>query len=150
MDLSKVFDTLNHNILIAKLGDYGFERNSLSFMKSYLSDRQQRVLINNHFSSWGKMFAGVLEVSILWSLLFKIFNNDLFLFVSSSYISNYADDNTLYASDFNLKEVKNCSVLILMQSQNGFMKTTWLLMLGSVISCVLEKIQEMKLSTSMV
>ena len=150
MDLSKVFDTLNHNILIAKLGDYGFERNSLFFMKSYLSDRQQRVLINNHFSSWGKMFAGVLEVSILWSLLFKIFNNDLFLFVSSSYISDYADDNTLYASDFNLKEVKNCSVLILMQSQNGFMKTTWLLMLGSVISCVLEKIQEMKLSTSMV
>ena len=66
MELSKVSDTLNHNILIAKLGDYGFERNSLSLMKSYLSDRQQRILINNHFSSWGKMFAGVLEVSILF------------------------------------------------------------------------------------
>ena len=36
MDLSKIFDTLNHNLFIAKLGAYGFERDSLSFMKSYL------------------------------------------------------------------------------------------------------------------
>ena len=43
MDLLKTFDTLNHNLLIAKLGAYGFERDSLSVMKSYLNDRQQRV-----------------------------------------------------------------------------------------------------------
>ena len=54
MDLSKVFDTLNHNLLIAKLGAYGFERESLSFMKSYLKDRQQRVRVNGNFSSWAK------------------------------------------------------------------------------------------------
>ena len=51
MDLSKAFDTLNHNLLIAKLGAYGFERDSLSFMKSYLKDRQQQVRVNNNFSS---------------------------------------------------------------------------------------------------
>ena len=51
MDLSKVFETLNHNLLIAKLGAYGFERDSLSFMKSYLNDRQQRVRVTNNFSS---------------------------------------------------------------------------------------------------
>ena len=54
MDLSKAFDTLNHNLLIAKLGAYGFEKDSLSVMKSYLNDRQQRVRINNNFSSWEK------------------------------------------------------------------------------------------------
>ena len=54
MDLSKAFDTLNHNLLIAKLGAYGFERDSLSFMKSYLKDRQQRFRVNNNFSSWKK------------------------------------------------------------------------------------------------
>ena len=54
MDLSKVLDTLNHRLLIAKLGAYGFERDSLSFMKSYLKDRQQRVRVNNNFSSWEK------------------------------------------------------------------------------------------------
>ena len=43
MDLSKTFDTLNHNLLIAKLEAYGFDRDSLSFMKSFLSDSRQRV-----------------------------------------------------------------------------------------------------------
>ena len=65
MDLSKTFDTLNHNLLIAKLEAYGFERDSLSFMKSYLSDRQQRVRVNNNFSSWEKIIAGVPQGSIL-------------------------------------------------------------------------------------
>ena len=59
MVLSKAFDTLNHNLLIAKLGAYGFERDSLYFMKSYLKDRQQRVRVNNNFSSWEKIIAGV-------------------------------------------------------------------------------------------
>ena len=108
MDLSKAFDTLNHNLLIAKLGAYGFERDSLSFMKSYLKDRQQRVRVNNNFSSWEKIIAGVPQGSILGPLLFNIFINDLFVFVSSSNLSNYADDITLYASGFNLEEVKKC------------------------------------------
>ena len=90
---------MNRNLLIAKSGAYGFERDSLSFMKRYLNDRQQRV--NNNFRFWGKVIAGVPQGLIS-------FINDLFLFVSSSCLSNYADDNTLYDSGFNLEEVKNC------------------------------------------
>ena len=108
MDFSKAFDTLKHNLLIAKIGAYGFERDSLSFMKSYLNDRQQRVRVNNNFSSWEKIIAGVPQGSILGPLLFNIFINDLFLFVSSSNLSTYADDNTLYASGLNLEEAKIC------------------------------------------
>ena len=51
MNLLKAFDTLSHNLLIAKLGASGFERDSLSFMKGYLKDRQERVRVNNNFSS---------------------------------------------------------------------------------------------------
>ena len=51
MDLSKAFDTLNHNLLIVKLEAYGFERESLSFMKSYLSDRRRNGLDNSFIES---------------------------------------------------------------------------------------------------
>ena len=62
--------------------------------------------MNSNFSYWQEIIAGVPQGSILGSLLFNIFVNDLFLFVSSSNQSNYADDNTLYTSGYNLKEVK--------------------------------------------
>ena len=105
MDLSKAFDTLNHNLLNAKVWAYGWERDSLSLMKSYLKDRQQRVCVNNNFSSWEKVIAGVPQGLILVPLLFNIFIDDLFVFASSFNLSNYADDSTLYASGFNLEEV---------------------------------------------
>ena len=70
MDLSKVFETLNHNLLIAKLGAYGFERDSLSFMKKYSNDRQQQVRVNKNFSFWEIIIAGVPQGSILELLLF--------------------------------------------------------------------------------
>ena len=97
MDLSKAFDTMNHDLLIAKLGAYGFQKDTLSFMKSYLTKRRPRVRVNSNFSAWERIISGVLQGSILGPLLFNIFLNDLFLFVENSDLSNYADDNTLYS-----------------------------------------------------
>ena len=94
MDLSKAFDALNHKLLIAKLGAYGFDIKALYYIKSYLGNRKQRVRVNSNFSAWQEIIAGVSQDSILGSLLFNIFLNDLFVFVSSSNLSNYADDNT--------------------------------------------------------
>ena len=54
MDLSKAFDTINHELLIAKLHAYGFEKSALSIVSDYLSDRWQRVKIDSSFSSWPK------------------------------------------------------------------------------------------------
>ena len=62
MDLSKAFDTINHNLLLAKLKAYGFSKQALSFMCSYLKNRRQRVQINNKFSSLKEVIAGFHKV----------------------------------------------------------------------------------------
>ena len=62
MDLSKAFDTLNHELLIAKLAAYGFDKSSLRLIKSYLSNRWQRTKINKSYSSWSKLLTGVPQV----------------------------------------------------------------------------------------
>ena len=105
MDLSKAFDTLNHNLLLAKLDAYGFSFNAIKFVQSYLLDRFQRVNINNNFSEWCKILLGVPQGSILGPLLFNIFINDIFCFIQDTYICNFADDNSLYSIEDNLKQV---------------------------------------------
>ena len=59
MDLSTAFDTLNHELLIAKLNAYGFSHNSLTILYSYLSNRWQRTEIKNSFSTWAEILQGV-------------------------------------------------------------------------------------------
>ena len=107
MDLSKAFDTINHDLLLAKLKAYGFSHNALAFMLSYLKNRSHRVNINNNFSTWGEIIAGVSQGSILGHLLFNIFINGIFYFKYKSYLSNYADDNVLYTFASNMTEVKD-------------------------------------------
>ena len=72
-DLSKAFDCLPHDLIVAKLHAYGFSTESLRLIKSYLTERKQRVKMNDQFSSWLDIAVGVPQGSILEPLLFNIF-----------------------------------------------------------------------------
>ena len=78
-DLSKVFDCLSQELLIAKLHAYGFNLPALKLIQSYLSNRKQRTNINATYSLWEEISFGVPQGSILGPLLFNIFLCDLFM-----------------------------------------------------------------------
>ena len=95
-NLSKVFDCLPHDLIVAKLHAYGFSIDSLKLINSYLTERKQRVKINDEFSSWLDIVVGVPQWPILGPLLFNIFLFDMFLFCNDIYFASYADNNTPY------------------------------------------------------
>ena len=64
MDLSKAFDTLNHELLIAKLDAYGFNEGALEVVHSYLADRWQRTKVDTSFSTWRELLTGVPQGSV--------------------------------------------------------------------------------------
>ena len=98
LNLSKASDCIPHGLLIAKLNAYGFDREALTLIYSYLKGRKQSVRINNIYSNFHELLSGVPQGSILGALLFDIFLNDLFLFITKASLQNHVDDNTLPSS----------------------------------------------------
>ena len=95
MDLSKAFDCIDHEQLIAKLHAYGFDRWAQLMIHSYLSQRRQRVKINGSFSTWKEVQKGVPQGSVLGPLLLNVHINDIFLLMNRAETCNYADDTTI-------------------------------------------------------
>ena len=107
MDLSKAFDCIPHDLIIARLHAYGFDENALALVYSYLKKRKQSVRINNVYSSFQEIVSGVPQRSVLGPILFNFYINDLFSFIKQATMYNYADDNTLAFFSKSLPDLVN-------------------------------------------
>ena len=125
-DLSKAFDCMTHDLLIAKLHTLNFDMNALNVIFDYLTERKQRIKINSNFSSYLEMFQGVPQGSILRPLLFNLFLCDLVSFAEETDIMSYADDKTPYVCseniDIALEKLEEVGKVLFEWFSNNFLK----------------------------
>ena len=96
MDLSKALDTLNHDLLIAKLYAYGFDIKTLKLLHSYVTKKWQRTKVNGSFSICLELLQGVPQFSVPGPILYNIYLNVLFYLTNTTQVCNFGDDTIFY------------------------------------------------------
>ena len=95
LDYQQAFDSVPHERLLAKLSGYGLKGKVLDWLRDFLYDRYQQVVINGSKSSWAKVTSGVPQGSVLGPVLFLVYVNELPSLVQCG-IKMFADDAKLY------------------------------------------------------
>ena len=126
LDIKKAFDSVNFNILYKKLTKYGIRGISLDLIKSYLTNRKQRVKLTEEtgktvFSEFRNVTCGVPQGSVLGPLLFLLYVNDLKNVSTEFRIITFADDTNLFMSHSNLQHLCEKSVCELEKLRHWFL-----------------------------
>ena len=112
LDFSKAFDKVPKERLLLKLREHSIESNVHTWIRDWLTDRKQRVVLNGKFSFWEEVVSGVIQGSVLGPVAFIIYINDLdFRATLISIIRKFADDTKLgqkITSDNDRKLLQDC------------------------------------------
>ena len=106
IDLRKAFDTIDHEILLQKLKAIKFSESTIKWFKSYLSERIFLVNIENKLSDFGEISCGIPQGSILGSLLFLIYINNMLQAITSTLLL-YADDSCILYQHNYVVQIEN-------------------------------------------
>ena len=102
-DFAKAFDTVPHSRLLNKIHGYGIHCKAAEWVRQFLEDRRQRVVIKGTKSDWGKVTSGIPQGSVLGPILFVLFINDLPDDILSSIVM-FADDTKLWSKVNNTED----------------------------------------------
>ena len=136
LDLEKAFDSIDHDILLAKLDHYGFRGHSNKFLKSYLKNRQQYTFVNKKTSSLLNVKYGVPQGSILGPLLFLLYINDISQVLEKGKGTLFADDTAITFRNRDINQLINQAEGTLKDVKTWFNLNNLSLSIGKS-SCVL-------------
>ena len=139
IDLKKTFDTIDHEIILRKLANYGVDPNALRFFASYLCNRSQKCTVNGALSSVSKLTCGVPQGSILGPLFFLIYINDLPNCLDISCAKMFANDTNI--------TVPGCTFAELEQATNSELTNLYSWLKANKLSLNIAKTEFMVVSS---
>ena len=146
LDLSKAFDSINHNLLLSKLADLEMSESTIKWVKSYLSNRKQITKFQHFTSEEEEITSGIPQGSILGPLMFVCFTNDFSKsFDASLKIMSYADDTQIIVDDEeNIENLKLKIKSAIDNAQKWYRENTMKMNVGKTEILIIDKISTVR------